>query len=129
VRDKARPGAGHGDRSSPEERADIGRAIRGMPKVMVEVLSKDSNNLRSVARDGQPDLAAQVGRFAKKMAPAGLRQETAKSRLVDTWRDRRRLAHGQLPSSQLKVIPSFSLTSDSSSIKCLRRKRRKSYLL
>jgi len=35
---------------SPEEVALIGRTVRRTPEVMVKVLSKDSNNLRSVAR-------------------------------------------------------------------------------
>ena len=43
-------GPGHRDRLSPEEIAHIGRTVRRTPEVMVKVLSKDSNNLRSVAR-------------------------------------------------------------------------------
>jgi hypothetical protein len=46
----ARRGPGHRDRLSPEELAHIGRTVRRTPEVMVKVLSKDSNNLRSVAR-------------------------------------------------------------------------------
>ena len=46
----ARRGSGRRDRLSPEEVALIGRTVRRTPEVMVKVLSKDSNNLRSVAR-------------------------------------------------------------------------------
>lgn len=46
----ARRGPGHRDRLSPEEVALIGRTVRRTPEVMVKVLPKDSNNLRSVAR-------------------------------------------------------------------------------
>lgn len=46
----ARPAPGRRDRLSPEELALIGRTVRRTPEVMVKVLSKDSNNLRSVAR-------------------------------------------------------------------------------
>jgi len=46
----ARRGPGHRDRLSPEEIAHIGRTVWRTPEVMVKVLSKDSNNLRSVAR-------------------------------------------------------------------------------
>ena len=46
----ARHGPGRRDRLSPEELALIGRTIRRAPEVMVKVLSKDSNNLQSVAR-------------------------------------------------------------------------------
>lgn len=46
----ARQGPGQRDRLSPAELALIGRTVRRVPEVMVKVLSKDSNNLRSVAR-------------------------------------------------------------------------------
>jgi hypothetical protein len=46
----ARHGPGRRDRLSPEEVALIGRTVRRTPEVMVKVLSKDSNSLRSVAR-------------------------------------------------------------------------------
>ena len=46
----ARQGPGQRDRFSPGEVALIGRTVRRTPEVMVKVLSKDSNNLRSVAR-------------------------------------------------------------------------------
>jgi hypothetical protein len=46
----SRRGPGHRDRLSPEEIAHIGRTVRRSPEVMVKVLSKDSDNLRSVAR-------------------------------------------------------------------------------
>ncbi|MHB1829085.1 MAG: relaxase/mobilization nuclease domain-containing protein [Steroidobacteraceae bacterium] len=46
----ARRGPGHRIRLSLEEIAQIGRAVRRTPEVMVKVLSKNSNDLRSVAR-------------------------------------------------------------------------------
>jgi len=46
----ARLGSGRRDHLSPEELAHIGRTVGRTPEVMVKVLSKDSNNLRSVAR-------------------------------------------------------------------------------
>lgn len=46
----ARPGPGRRDRLSPEQLALIGRTVRRTPEVMVKVLSKDSNSLRSVVR-------------------------------------------------------------------------------
>jgi len=46
----ARRGPGRRDHLSPEELAHIARTVRRTPEVMVKVLSKDSNNLRSVAR-------------------------------------------------------------------------------
>ena len=46
----ARRGPERRDRLSPEEVALIGRTVHRTPEVMVKVLSKDSNNLRAVAR-------------------------------------------------------------------------------
>ncbi|HXR18343.1 MAG TPA: relaxase/mobilization nuclease domain-containing protein [Steroidobacteraceae bacterium] len=46
----ARRGPGYRDRLSPDELALIDRTMRRTPEVMVKVLSKDTNNLRSVAR-------------------------------------------------------------------------------
>lgn len=46
----ARLGDGRRDQLSSEQLALIGRTVRRTPEVMVKVLSKDSNNLRSVAR-------------------------------------------------------------------------------
>lgn len=46
----ARRGPGRRDRLTPAELALIGRTIRRTPEVMVKVLTRDSNNLRSVAR-------------------------------------------------------------------------------
>jgi hypothetical protein len=50
IRSYARRGPGRQDRLLPDELALIGRTVRRTPEVMVKVLSKDSNNLRSVAR-------------------------------------------------------------------------------
>lgn len=46
----ARRGPGRRDRLTPMELALIGRTVRRTPEVVVKVLPKDSNNLRSVAR-------------------------------------------------------------------------------
>lgn len=46
----ARRGSGRRDRLTPAELALIERTVRRTPEVMVKVLTKDSNNLRSVAR-------------------------------------------------------------------------------
>jgi len=46
----ARRGPGRRDRLTSSELALIARTVRRTPEVMVKVLSKDSNNLRSVAR-------------------------------------------------------------------------------
>ena len=46
----ARRGPGRRGPLTPAELALIGRTVRRTPEVMVKVLSKDSNNLRSVAR-------------------------------------------------------------------------------
>jgi len=46
----ARRGPGRRDHFSPEELGHIGRTVRRTPEVMVKVLAKDSNNLKSVAR-------------------------------------------------------------------------------
>jgi hypothetical protein len=46
----ARRGPERRDRLTPAELALIGRTVRRTPEVMVKVLTKDSNNLRSVAR-------------------------------------------------------------------------------
>ncbi len=46
----ARRGPGRRDRLTPAELALIGRTVRRTPEVMVKVLTKDSNSLRSVAR-------------------------------------------------------------------------------
>lgn len=46
----AERGPGRRDRLSPEEVALIGRTVRRTPEVVIKALSKDSNNLRSVAR-------------------------------------------------------------------------------
>ncbi len=50
LRSFARRGPERRDRLSPEELALIGRTVRRAPEVMIKVLTKDSNNLRSVAR-------------------------------------------------------------------------------
>ena len=46
----ARPGPSRRDRLLPEDLALIGRTVRRTPEVMVKVLSKDGNSLRSVVR-------------------------------------------------------------------------------
>jgi len=80
----ARHGPGRRDRLSPEELALIGRTVRRIPEVMVKVLSKDSNNLRSVARHldyigrrGDLELATDDGER--------LRERDAGQRLIEDW--------------------------------------------
>ena len=64
----ARRGPGRRDRLTPAELALIGRTVLRTPEVMVKVLTKDSNNLRSVSRHlnyigryGELDLEADNG--------------------------------------------------------------------
>ena len=80
----ARPGPGRRDRLSLEEVALIGRTVRRVPEVMVKVLSKDSNNLRSVARHlnyigrrGELELETDDGER--------LQDRDAGQRLVEDW--------------------------------------------
>lgn len=80
----ARPGPARRDRLSPEELALIGRTLRRTPEVMVKVLSKDSNNLRSVVRHlnyigrrGELELETDDGER--------LREKDAGKRLVEEW--------------------------------------------
>jgi MobA/VirD2-like, nuclease domain len=96
----ARHGPGRRDRLSPEEVALIGRTIGRTPEVMVKVLSKDSNNLRSVARH-----LNYIGRHGRLELETDDRERVqgrnAGQRLVEDWdldldQDRRdsRLAAG-----------------------------------
>lgn len=78
------PGPGRRDRLSSEEMALIGRTARRTPEVMVKVLSKDSNNLRSVVRHlnyigrrGELELETDDG--------TRLQQRDAGHRLVEDW--------------------------------------------
>ena len=80
----ARRGPGRRDRLSSEELALIGRTVRRTPEVMVKVLTKDSNNLRSVARHlnyigrrGQLKLETDDG--------SRLQARDAGQQLVDDW--------------------------------------------
>lgn len=80
----AQRGPGRRDRLSPEEVALIGRTVRRTPEVMVKVLSKDSNNLRSVARHlnyigrrGELEVETDGG--------ARVQGRNAGQRLVENW--------------------------------------------
>lgn len=80
----ARLGPGRRDRLSSEELALIDRTVRRTPEVMVKVLSKDSNNLRSVARHlnyigrrGELELETDDG--------DRLQERDAGRRLVEDW--------------------------------------------
>lgn len=80
----ARRGPGRRDRLSSEELALIGRTVRHTPEVMVKVLSKDSNNLRSVARHlnyigRRGDLALETDDGAH------IQGQDAGQRLVEDW--------------------------------------------
>lgn len=79
-----RRGPGHGDRFSPEELALIGRTVRRTPEVMVKVLPRDGNNLRSVVRHlnyigrgGELELEAENG--------DRVQGSDAGERLVEDW--------------------------------------------
>jgi hypothetical protein len=80
----ARPGPGRRDRLSPEELGHIGRTVRRTPEVMVKVLPKDSNNLRSVIRHFN-----YIGRRGKLELETDdgtrLQQPDAGHRLVEDW--------------------------------------------
>ena len=80
----ARPGPGRRDRLSPEELAQISRTVRRTPEVMVKVLPKDSNRLRSVrrhidyiGRDGDLELETDEGER--------LQDKDAGRRLIEDW--------------------------------------------
>lgn len=80
----ARHGPARRDRLSPEEVALIGRTIRGVPEVMVKVLSKDSNNLRSVSR--HLDYIGRRGELALETDDGEYVQgRHAGQRLVEDW--------------------------------------------
>jgi hypothetical protein len=96
----SRRGPGRRDRLSSEELALIGRTVRRVPEVMVKVLSKDSNNLRSVAR--HLNYIGRRGELELETDGAEhIREKNAGRRLVEDWdldldQDRRnaRLAAG-----------------------------------
>ncbi len=80
----AKRGPGHRDRLSQEELALIARTVRHTPEVMIKVLTKDSNNLRSVARHlnyvgrhGELELETSDGEC--------LQARDAGQRLVEDW--------------------------------------------
>lgn len=111
----ARHGPGRRDRLSPEEVALIGRTVRRTPEVMVKVLAKDSNNLRSVAR--HLDYIGRYGRLALETDDGeDIQERKAGQRLVEDWdldldQDRRdlRLASGtgRAPKLVHKIILSM----------------------
>ena len=80
----ARRGPGRRDRLSPEELADLGRTARRTPEVMVKVLAKDSNNLRSVARH-----LNYIGRYGELELETDdgerLQGKDAGQRLLEDW--------------------------------------------
>lgn len=80
----ARRGPGRRDRLSQEELADIGRTARRTPEVMVKVLAKDSNNLRSVARH-----LNYIGRYGELELETDdgerLQGKDAGQRLLEDW--------------------------------------------
>jgi hypothetical protein len=111
----ARRGPGHRDRLSPEDLAHIGRTVRRTPEVMVKVLSKDSNNVRSVAR--HIDYIGRHGELELETDDSGriLGMESGQ-RLVEDWdldldQDRRdtRLTgtHGRVPKLVHKIVLSM----------------------
>lgn len=115
VRSYARHGPGHRARLSPEEIAHIDRTVRRVPEVMVKVLSKDSNNLRSVAR--HLNYIGRRGALELETDDGGRVQgRNAGHQLVEDWdldldRDRRQLQltanTGRAPKLVHKVILSM----------------------
>ncbi len=110
----ARRGPGQRDRLSPEEVNLIGRTVRGTSEVMVKVLSKDSNNLRSVARHlnyigrrGHLELETDGGERVQG--------RNAGERLVEDWdldldrdrRDQRLAITGRAPKLVHKIMLSM----------------------
>jgi hypothetical protein len=91
----ARRGPGHRDRLSAAEIAHIGRTVQRTPEVMVKVLSKDSNNQRSVAR--HLNYIGRRGELELETDDGGRLQSTdAGQQLVQDWdldldQDRREL--------------------------------------
>lgn len=80
----ARRGPGRRDRLSPEEVALIGHTVRRAPEVMVKVLSKDSNSLRSVAR--HLNYVGRNGELELETDDGGrLQARDAGQRLVEEW--------------------------------------------
>ena len=110
----ARPGPGRRDRLSPEELALIGRTLRRTPEVMVKVLSKDSNNLRSVVRH-----LNYIGRRGQLVLETDdgtrLQQRDAGHRLVEDWdldldRDRGDIRLSAAPWRAPKVVHKIMLS-------------------
>src|SRR5438105_2365423 len=79
----ARRGPGHRDRLSAEEIAHISRTVRRTPEVMVKVLSKDSNNLRFVAR--HLNYIGRCGELELETDGDRLQGRSAGQRLVEDW--------------------------------------------
>jgi len=77
-------GPGRRDRLSPEEVALISRTVRRTPEVMVKVLPKDSNNLRSIARH-----LNYIGRHGRLDLETGdgerVQGRHAGQRLIEDW--------------------------------------------
>ena len=80
----ARRGPGRRDRLTPAELELIQRTVRRAPEVMVKVLPKDSNNLRSVARH-----LNYIGRYGElgleTDAGARIQGRSAGQQLLDEW--------------------------------------------
>lgn len=80
----ARRGPGRRDRLTPAEIALIGRTVRRTPEVVVKVLTKDSNNLRSVAR--HLNYIGRYGELGLETDDGGRVQgRDAGQRLIEDW--------------------------------------------
>ena len=111
----ARRGPGRRDRLLPEEVALIGRTLRRTPEVMVKVLAKDSNSLRSVAR--HLNYIGRYGRLALETDDGEhVQGRKAGQRLVEDWdldldQDRRDLrlsaGTGRVPKLVHKIMLSM----------------------
>lgn len=84
LRSIARRGPGRRNRLSSEEMALIGRTVRRTPEVMLKVLTKDCNSLRSVTRHLNY-IGRRGGLELETDDGEGLQERDAGRRLVEGW--------------------------------------------
>lgn len=110
----ARGGPKGSIRLSPDQIAAIERTVRRVPEVMVKVLPKDSNNLRSVARH-----VNYVGRYGKLELESDdgerVQGKDAGARLLDDWdldldQDRRELGLASVCGRSPKLVHKIMLS-------------------
>lgn len=101
-----RRGPGRGDRFLPEELALIGRTVRRTTEVMVKVLAKDGNNMRSgarhvnyISRRGELELETDgYGTLAIRSVPALVETDVAVRACIPELPEK---AHVMWPAPQL----------------------------